>query len=60
VTTGQRPERPGIGVRPIAAGKPAIPATGRTGRLFLLVSGAALAFGGLAVVGSARRRQPVR
>ncbi|MDQ1517459.1 MAG: hypothetical protein QOE80_3289 [Actinomycetota bacterium] len=60
VPTELRPEQPRIGVRPGVAGKPAIPATGRTEQPFLLASGAALALGGLAVAGSARRRQPVR
>lgn len=60
VTTELRPEHPDLEVRPVAAGNTAIPLTGRNEQPFLLLSGAALALGGLAVVGSARRRQPVR
>ena len=60
VTTERRPEHPDIDVRPVAVGQPAMPVTGRNEQPFLLLSGAALALGGLAIVGSARRRQPVR
>jgi hypothetical protein len=60
VTTELRPEHPGIDVRPSAAGKPPIPATGRTEQPFVLFSGAALALGGLAMVAAARRPPPVR
>jgi hypothetical protein len=58
VTSDLRPDHPHVDVGPIAAVKGAIPVTGRTEQPYVLFAGAALALGGLAMVGSARRPAP--